>query len=102
MKSRKKGKKHFSTLRNCKTYRCYTIPNVKGDSIKKEYSEDTKKSRLSIAKEIVFYILGIFLICGIFILYWTEFFSIQTWPPYLVTLISALGKKWTFAINAGI
>lgn len=57
-------------------------------------------SKMAKIKEIIFYTLGIGLIAGFVLLYWTRFVNMPVMPPLIRELYSSWGKEWVFAINA--
>lgn len=61
-----------------------------------------KKSSLTTAKEGIFYLLGIILICGFFLLYVTRFFNIHAVPPLIHEIYYEWGSNGLIAINAGV
>lgn len=65
-------------------------------------STNTEKSNATTVKEVIFYVLGIILILGFFLLYYTRFFSIFAVPPFIRELYYAWGNNGLIVINAGL
>jgi methanethiol S-methyltransferase len=63
---------------------------------------NTRSSKLSVVKEVVFYALGGLLIAGFIILYFPRFLGIAMAPPAIRYLFYQLGPNWAIAVNAGI
>ena len=61
-----------------------------------------QSNKTHIVKEVIFYLLGAFLIVGFVILYFPRFFGISMLPPAIRYLFYQLGPNWTIAVNAGI
>jgi protein-S-isoprenylcysteine O-methyltransferase Ste14 len=59
-------------------------------------------SKLSTAKELIFYALGILLIAGFTYLYWTRFILDPVMPPAIRYLYFDLGTDWAILANAGV
>ena len=68
----------------------------------KESSQTTKRNNFDVVKEIIFYALGVILISGFILLYWTRFVNIPVLPPSIRNLYFEWGKDWACIVNAGV
>lgn len=61
-----------------------------------------KKKNITKSKEIALYVLGVILIGGFFLLYWTRFACMPVLPPLIRELFYEWGKEWVIIVNATV
>lgn len=70
------------------------------DKGKESNAVKKNQSKMARIKEIIFYALGIGLIAGFILLYWTRFVTMPVMPPFIRELYYSWGKEWAFVVNA--
>ena len=64
--------------------------------------DEKEKKTATTRKEIAFYVLGVILIGGFFLLYWTRFACLPVLPPLIRELFYEWGREWVIIVNAAV